>query len=234
MNRRTFLIVISSALIAAPAFAIPVFDSANYAENMLTAARTLEQINNQVRSLQNETTMLQNMARNLQKLDMSYVGQMTTALRRVESLMGQANGVTLDVTNTSANFQRLYPKEYADSVNSNQLVLDARTRWEASRESYRDAMVVQSQVAANVQEDRQLLDDLVAQSQGAVGSMQAQQATNQLLALSAKQQLQIQNMMVTQFRSDAMDRARSAAAEEEGRANFRKFMGDRKAYTPRN
>ncbi len=159
---------------------------------------------------------------------------MTTALRRVESLMGQANGVTLDVTNTSANFQRLYPKEYADSVSSNQLVLDARTRWEASRESYRDSMVVQSQVAANVQEDRQLLDELVAQSQGAVGSMQAQQATNQLLALSAKQQLQIQNMMVTQFRSDAMDRARNAAAEEEGRANFRKFMGDRKAYTPKN
>src|SRR3546814_15088815 len=34
-----------------------VFDPSNYAQNVLTAARTLQQINNQIQSLQNEASM---------------------------------------------------------------------------------------------------------------------------------------------------------------------------------
>ena len=40
--------------------AMPVFDSANYSQNLLTAARTLQQINQQIQSLQNEAQMLVN------------------------------------------------------------------------------------------------------------------------------------------------------------------------------
>lgn len=45
-----------------------VYDPTNHAENLLTAARTLEQINNQITSLQNEAQMLINQARNLASL----------------------------------------------------------------------------------------------------------------------------------------------------------------------
>ena len=38
---------------AAPVAAIPVFDASNYAQNLLQAARALEQINRQIESLQN-------------------------------------------------------------------------------------------------------------------------------------------------------------------------------------
>ncbi len=38
----------------------PVFDATNFAQNILQASRALEQINNQIRSLQNQATMLQN------------------------------------------------------------------------------------------------------------------------------------------------------------------------------
>ena len=48
-----------------------VFDPSNYSQNILTAARTLEQINNQIRQLQNEAQMLMNQARNLTGLDFS-------------------------------------------------------------------------------------------------------------------------------------------------------------------
>ncbi len=59
----------SVALVASspPAAAqITVFDPSNYSENVLTAARTLQQINNQIQSLQNEATMLRNMTQNLE------------------------------------------------------------------------------------------------------------------------------------------------------------------------
>ena len=50
--------------LAAPATAQwAVFDGANYAQNVLEAARALQQINNQIQSLQNEANMLMNMAR---------------------------------------------------------------------------------------------------------------------------------------------------------------------------
>ena len=42
------------------AHAITVFDPSNYAQNILTAARTLQQVNQQIRQLQNEAQMLAN------------------------------------------------------------------------------------------------------------------------------------------------------------------------------
>jgi len=92
-------------------------------------------------------------------------------------------------------------------------------------------MGVQSQIVTNVQADAGTLSEIVAKSQGAEGSLQAQQATNQLLALSAKQQLQIQNLMAAQYRAEATEAARRAQAEAEGRAATKKFLGTGQAYT---
>ena len=42
-----------------------VFDPSNYAQNLLTAARSLQQINNQIQMLQNQAQSLVNQAKNL-------------------------------------------------------------------------------------------------------------------------------------------------------------------------
>lgn len=240
MKRRTFLAAIATLSLAIgaawhsrPVGAIPVFDSANYAQNILQAARSLEQINNQIQQLQNQATMLQNMAKNLRKLDYSSLGQLTGALQRIDGLMVQAQGLTYNVNTTSSLFQLHYPEQYAASVTSDQLVLDARANWRSSMDAYRHTMSVQSQVVENVANDSALLGELLAQSQGAEGALQAQQATNQLLALSTKQQLQIQTMMAAQFRAEAQEQARNAQSEERARVRSERFLGDRRAYTPR-
>src|SRR5690606_31358944 len=69
-----------SPVLAPPAYALfgfgrIVFDPTNYAENLLTAARSLEQINNQIQSLQNEAQMLINQAKNLTSLPFSSLQQ---------------------------------------------------------------------------------------------------------------------------------------------------------------
>jgi len=212
--------------------ALPVFDASNYAENVLQAARALSQVNNQIQSLQNETVMLQNMAKNLQRLDYSSLTQMTGGLQQVDALMQQAQGISYKVHSTNSNFQSLYPQQYASAVTSDQLVVDARARWRESMNAYQHTMSVQSQVVQNVQADRGLLTALVDQSQNAEGSLQAQQATNQLLALSTKQQLQIQSMMAAQFRAEATEQARAAESQEQGRSAVKRFLGNRHMYTP--
>src|SRR3546814_7262334 len=63
-------------LAAAPASAqLTVHDPTNYSQNLLSAARALQQINNQITSLQNEASMLINQARNLTSLPTSTLSQ---------------------------------------------------------------------------------------------------------------------------------------------------------------
>ena len=48
-----------------------VFDPSNYGQNLLTAARALQQIQNQITSLQNQAQMLINQAKHLEQLPTS-------------------------------------------------------------------------------------------------------------------------------------------------------------------
>src|SRR3954453_24192979 len=72
---RTLLATVSLTTVLAagvPARAqMTVFDPSNYSQNVLTAARALQQINNQIQSLQNEAMSLINEARNLASLPYS-------------------------------------------------------------------------------------------------------------------------------------------------------------------
>ncbi|MGN6142395.1 MAG: P-type conjugative transfer protein TrbJ, partial [Mesorhizobium sp.] len=65
-----------SPMLATPAHALIVFDPSNYAQNVIQAARALEQITHQITSLQNEAQMLINQARNLASLPFSSLQQL--------------------------------------------------------------------------------------------------------------------------------------------------------------
>ncbi|MEA3016897.1 MAG: type secretion system protein TrbJ [Sphingomonadales bacterium] len=219
--------------VTSPAQAIPVFDSANYAQNLLTAARTLQQINQQIQSLQNEARMLANMDRNLARIDFPQLDALQQRLRQIDTLMGQAGGIDFRVDQLDAQFRRLYPQGLDQLLSRDQRVDAARARLDAAMSTFRQTMGVQSQIVANVRSDAEAIGDIVARSQGAEGSLAAQQATNQLLALTAQQQLQIQQLMAAHFRSVAVEQAERAQIERESREGVRRFLGDGRAYTPR-
>lgn len=221
------------AIITTPASAqITVFDPSNYSQNILTAARTLSQINNQIRSLQNEATMLLNQAKNLSRIDFPELQAITRQLQQIDRLMGQAQGLNFRVAGLDEQFRQLFPQDFGQALSTNEQVIAARQRLDTAMAAYRQTMTVQAQVAENVAADAQTLNALVAKSQGAEGALQAAQATNQLLALSAKQQFQIQNLMAAQYRAQATEAARRAQAEAEGRAATKRFLGSGNAYTP--
>src|SRR5947209_5329934 len=109
-----------------------VFDPTNYSQNLLTAARALEQINNQVRSLENQAQSLLNQAKHLTSLPTSVVGQLTSTINQMNGLIGQAKNISFDVQKTQQDFERLYPRQYAAAVSSDKMVLDATSRWDNS------------------------------------------------------------------------------------------------------
>ena len=227
-------LVTGITMAATPARAqITVFDPGNYSQNILTAARTLQQVNNQIQSLQNEATMLLNQAKNLSHIDFPEMQALTQTLQQVDRLMGQAQGIRFQVSGLDQQYRQLFPQSFGQALTTNQQVIAARTRLDAAMTAYQHTMTIQAQVAENVSADAQNLAAIVAKSQGAEGSLQAQQATNQLLALTAKQQFQIQNMMAAQYRADAIEAARRAQEETDARAAAKRFLGTGTAYTPR-
>ena len=218
--------------LAPPAAAITVFDPSNYAQNTLTAVRTLEQINNQINQLQNEALMLANQARDLASLDFNIVNRLRSTLATTERLIGQAQGLAYDVQRMDVSFARLYPEQYAASISGDQMVRDAQERWKNTLKGLHTAMRMQAQVSQNLRDDEGALAELVGKSQSAAGGLQAQQATNQLLALQAKQAIQAQQLQITQDRAAALELARQAAATERAREMRRRFMGAGTPYTP--
>ena len=217
---------------ATPAQAITVFDPSNYAQNILTAARTLQQVNQQIQQLQNEAQMLVNMGRNLSRIDFPQLDALRQKLTEIDRLMGRAQAIDFRVDQLDDRFQSLFPQDFSSALRSDARVRDARTRLDASMGAFRQTMTVQAQVVENIQSDSKALGQIVARSQGAQGSLAAQQATNQLLALTAKQQFQLQHMMAAQFRSEAVEQARRATQATEARAATKKFLGSGSAYTP--
>ncbi|WP_372169795.1 P-type conjugative transfer protein TrbJ [Xanthomonas axonopodis] len=221
-----------SLLLAQPASAITVIDPTNLVQNTLTAIRTMEMIENQINQLQNEAQMLANQGRNLASLPFNVVNRLRSTLATTERLISQAEGLAFEVQSMNTEFARLYPEQYAATVSGNQMYQDARQRWQNTMGGLQTAMQVQAQVSQNLSDDEGVLSDLVSQSQSATGALQAMQATNQLLALQAKQSIQTQQLQLTQGRATALELARQAAAVERGREVTRRFLGTGTAYTP--
>ena len=185
MNHRLIrhLVLIGAACIAFASVCAParaqmiVYDPSNYAQNVLQAARALQQINNQITSLQNQSQMLLNQAKNLASLPYSSLQTIDQSFSRTQQLLNDAQRLTYDVNQIDQAFQRLYPQGYTGAASSQQLVRDAQERWQNARAGYQDALRVQAGAVDNLDTTRTEIDALVSASQSAVGGLQAVQAS---------------------------------------------------------
>ncbi|RJT21631.1 P-type conjugative transfer protein TrbJ [Chakrabartia godavariana] len=225
-----------SPMLTSPAhaqFGRIVYDPSNYAQNVLTAARTLQQINNQITSLQNEATMLINQAKNLASLPYSSLQQLQQNVQRTQQLLSQAQNIAFDVQKVDQIFQQQYGN-VSLSATDGQLVADARSRWQNTVGGLQDAMRVQAGVVGNIDTNRTQMSELVGQSQNATGALQATQAGNQLLALQSQQLSDLIALMSANGRSEALIEAERATAAEQGRIQRERFLTPGSGYQPGN
>jgi P-type conjugative transfer protein TrbJ len=222
-----------SPMVATPAHAIIVFDPSNYAQNVLTAARTLEQITNQITSLQNEAQMLINQAKNLASLPFSALQQIQQSVQKTQQLLQQAQGIAFNVQQIDQMFQQKYGN-VSLSASDQHLVTNARDRWKNTVGGLQDAMRVQAGVVGNIDSNRTQMSALVGQSQSATGALQAAQAGNQLLALQSQQLSDLVAVISANGRASALTDAERTAAAEQGREQRRRFLTPGAGYTPGN
>ncbi len=208
-----------------------VFDPANYQQNLLSALRALDAVNNQVRQLQNEAQMLLRMDRHLQGLPGSISPQLSQVLSEVQRQLASGDAIALKVQETDAAFARLFPNTFSDTLTSDDILRQSRARWDETHAAFKRAALLQGQITESTTADSRLLADILSRSEGSVGALQATQASNELAALHVKQALQLQTLLAAQTRAETIDRSRAILAQQEARQQFKSFLGDGRAYT---
>ncbi len=228
---RRVLIGIALTFVSGPATGqTVVYDPSNYAQNVLQAARALQQLNNQITSLQNQTQMLLNQVRNLTSLPYSSLRAIDQSILRTQQLLNQAQRTAYDINQIDQAFGRSYPQSYPVSTSSQQLAGDAQTRWLNALAAYQDALRVQAGVVQSLETSRSQTSGLLSSSQSAAGLLQASQAGNQLIALQTRQLLDLTALIAS--RAQSLDGARLAANQEQGRTQLNQFLSSSRGYQP--
>ena len=228
------IVALTVATIAQPSSAqILVFDPNNYAQNVLTAARELQQINNQITSLQNQAQMLINQAKNLASLPYSSLQQIQQSIQRTQQLLSQAQRIAYDVQQIDRAFSTTYAPTSA-TQSGQALIGNAQQRWQNSVAALQDALRVQAGVVGNLDANRTQMSALVTSSQSATGALQATQAGNQLIALQAQQIADLTAAVAAQGRAQNLDAAQRVAAQDQAKEQLRRFLTPGAGYQPTN
>ena len=240
-RRSLAAVLLASAIAVSPAVTPPahaifgfgdiVYDPANHAENILTAARTLQQINNQIQQLQNEAQVLINQARNLTSLPYSALAQLQSTFQRTQFLLSQAQRIAYDVAAIEDAFTDLYGTAAA-AGDFDAMIANAEERWQTSVAGFEDALRVQAGVVGNIDDARAEMSALVTRSQSATGALQAAQAGNQILALQSQQIADLTAAIAAQNRAQSLEAARAASAEAQARENLARFLDYGGGYAP--
>jgi P-type conjugative transfer protein TrbJ len=215
-----------------PALAqVNVFDPANYSQNLLTAARSLEQITNQVRQIQNQVLMLQRMDQNLARLGSTISPDLQRTLGDIQAQLRSGEGIALRLQATRSGYDQLFPRRVSNSLSTDDVLLNAQIRWSEEYAAFRRAALLQGQIADSIDTDTRILGNAMARSRNAAGALEATQAGNELAGLSVKQALALEGLLAAQHRAQTLTRARDLATEDEARQRFKSFVGTGSAYT---
>ena len=229
--RRVRMVLVASVAAVAVSVAcasahaqLTVFDPSNYSQNMLTAARALQQVNNQIQSLQNQALSLVNQARNLASLPYSSLAELQQSITRTQQLLGQTQRIAYDVQSIDRAFSRSYPQNYTASTSSQQLLAGAQARWRNSLAGFQDALRVQAGVVQNLDRTRSQIRNLVSSSQSAAGALQAAQSGNQLVALGTSQLADLTAVMTSIARAQSLESARVISSQAQARQQLKRFL----------
>jgi len=211
---------------------VVVYDPSNFSQNVLTAARELQQINNQIQMLTNQAQSLVNQEKNLASLPMSTLAQLQSTIARTQSLLGQAQNVAFNVQGIQTAYSSTYGTAAGTGSNATMFAA-AQSRWQNSVGAFEDSLKVQAGVVGNISTNSSAMSSLVTASQSASGALQAAQAGNQLLALHSQQLSDLVAVLAAKGRADALEQARVTAAESQGQQQYKTFS-TRTGYQPGN
>ncbi len=184
-----------------------VYDPTNHIQNVLTAARALEQIRVQ-------TEQLTAQIRSLAQSPYDHAAQIGDAMRALNELNSQARGLASTVRGLDRQFEDLYPSNLTARTAMQRLEAASR-RIEMSRQTAQDL----ARTAASVESSRSArtsrMAGALAASRAAEGETGAIQSSVQALGVLSEQLENLQTMMAAQSRLAAQEAATRAAERQQ-------------------
>lgn len=204
--------ILGLALSIAPAQqarAITVFDPTNLAQNLLQATRALEQINNQIRQIEQATAMLRTNPLQLSP-------ELSQSIGDARQLFSAAQGLAFQVDQLSDDLRSLYPETWENFDLED--VVSQSDRWMAeSRAALERAMAAEARAAQSIERTQGSIERALQSSAGSEGQTGAIQAGNQLLGIQATQLAEIHALLIAQGRALETERLERIAREERAR-----------------
>lgn len=212
-GRTLVMALLAALLLMTPATSaraqMTVIDPTNLAQNLLQATRALQQINNQIRQIEQATAMLRQNPLQLSP-------ELSQSIAEARQLLQTAQGIAFEVDQVGANLRSLYPETWEDFDLEG--VLAQSERWEReSRDSLRRAMEAEARAARSIDQSRGRIDRALQSSSSAEGQTGAIQASNQLLGVTASQLAEIHALLIAQGRALETERMERLAREERAR-----------------
>ncbi len=180
-----------------------VFDPKNHLENALQAARQLE-------SLANE-------ARSLAASPYSHLADSRQSLQDMAELARSVRGLSSTLEEVERQFQDLYP-EAANGSDLLRMIQQGQARSAAARRTAEDLARTAAQLQRAGGARAMRVEGALAASDAAEGQTAAVQSTNQLLAVLAEDLAGLRTVLLAQSRLMAEERARGVAEETAGDA----------------
>jgi P-type conjugative transfer protein TrbJ len=200
----------AATLAASPAQAQRiVYDPTNYAQNMLSAARALEQIRNQVQQIEQAAAMLRQNPLQLSP-------ELTQSIDEARALFETAQGIAFEAHQVGEDLRTLYPETWED-FDLDQILGQSDSWVRESRASLQRAMEAEANAARSIESTRGRIDRALQSSSGSEGQTGAIQAGNQLLGIQASQLAEIHALLIAQGRALETERMERLAREERGR-----------------
>ena len=217
-NRAVAVVVAVAALMAADGARAQqvVFDPRNHLENALQAARQLESLANEAKSL--AASPYSHLTRNSQ------------ALQDMAELARTARGLATSVDGLERQFADLYPEDLS-GTDALRLLEQSRDRSANARRTAEDLARTAAELERLGQGRGQRLSGALSASQSAQGQTAAVQSSNQMLAVLAEDLAALRVIMLAQARLLSEGAARDAAERTAG-AEARRRMWARPAAVP--
>lgn len=202
-NRPAAVIVAVAALMAADGVRAQqvVFDPRNHLENALQAARQLE-------SLANE-------ARSLAASPYSHLAQNSQALQDMAELARAARGLATSVDGLERQFDDLYPEDLS-GTDARRLLKQNQDRIANARRTAEDLARIAAELERLGTGRGQRLAGALNASQAAQGQTAAVQSSNQMLAVLAEDLAALRVLMLAQARLMSEGAARESAERAAG------------------
>ena len=211
---RALLAVLLLVATPAAAPATIVFDPANFSHNVMTDIQTLRSNINEATQLANQMTQIANELRNLKNLPFSVLQSFVADYGQFVAVVQNISGLVGDVQNLQSRYQTLFPDLVRQSRFTGRDMVAGLEAWRVHLNgAVMDSMRSGAQVVSGLPSTQQALSDLLVQSQGAAGALQALQAGNQLSAEVAGQLMQLNGQMAT-YQSAHLEYLAALANEE--------------------